>query len=132
MPATALRIKTLTAGFTVNDLQKSLKFYRDGLGFTVGHEYKDDKGVVKGCMLEAGGGSGIAISQDDFAKGRDRVKGVGVRLYIDTDQDIAALAATAKSAGIKLDEGPGPLPWGPTGFTVTDLDGYKLTIANPE
>ena len=55
-----------------------------------------------------------------------------VRLYLETDQDVAALARQAKAAGITLDTEPAPLPWGPMGFTVTDHDGFKLTIANPE
>jgi uncharacterized glyoxalase superfamily protein PhnB len=54
-----------------------------------------------------------------------------MRLYLETDQDIAALAKQAKTAGITLNDGPGPLPWGPIGFTVTDPDGFKMTISNP-
>lgn len=129
MPATALKIRRIMAGFTVNDLAKSITFYADGLGFSVGEEYKDGD-VVHGVMLDAGG-HGLGISQDDFAKGRDRKKGVGMRLYIETDQDIEAIAKQAKAAGITLNEGPGPLPWGPMGLTVTDPDGFKITIANP-
>ncbi|MFN2400773.1 MAG: VOC family protein [Gemmatimonadaceae bacterium] len=55
-----------------------------------------------------------------------------MRLYFETDQDVESLARQAKAAGITLDDGPAPLPWGPMGFTVTDPDGFKLTIANPE
>lgn len=130
MPTTALKLRSLSAGLTVANLKNSLKLYTDGLGFTVGHEYKDDNGNVKGVMLDAGG-TGFGISQDDYAKGRDRVKGLGTRLYLETDQDVTALAASAKAAGFKLDEGPGLMPWGPMGFSVTDPDGYKLTITNP-
>lgn len=111
-------------------MNKSLQFYRDGLGFKVSQEWKDN-GVLLGVMFDAGGVS-FGLSQDDFAKGRDRVKGVGLRFYFETTQDIKTLAEQAKSTGIKLDEGPAPLSWGPMGFTVTDPDGFKLTIANPE
>ena len=130
MPATALKISKIMAGFTVNDLAKSIKFYRDGLGFSVGEELKEGDNV-HGVMLDAGGHV-LGIIQDDFAKGRERVKGVGMRLYIETDQDIEAIAKQAKAAGITLDQGPGPLPWGPIGITVTDPDGFKISIANPE
>lgn len=84
-----------------------------------------------GVMLQSGPTS-VMLGQDDFAKGRDRVKGVGVRLYIQTDADVNALAARAKAAGLKLDSEPGDLGWGPIGFTLTDPDGYKLTIAAGE
>lgn len=129
MAATTLQVRTLVPTLTVNDLKKSIQFYRDGLGFLVSEEMKDE-GELKGVMIEAGGAS-LGLSQDDFGKGRDRVKGVGMRLYFQTDQDIEALAQQAKAAGITLDEGPGPLPWGPIGFTVTDPDGFRLTVTKP-
>jgi uncharacterized glyoxalase superfamily protein PhnB len=129
MTATALQARSLVPTFTVNDLNRSLKFYRDGLGFAVTEEMKED-GEIKGVMIEAGGVS-LGLAQDDFAKGRDRVKGVGMRLYLETGQDVETLARQAKAAGITLNDGPGPLPWGPIGFTVTDPDGFKMTISNP-
>ena len=129
MTTTALQIRSLVPTLTVNDLKKSLRFYRDGLGFAVTEEMKEE-GEVNGIMLQAGDVT-LGISQDDFAKGRDRVKGVGMRLYIETDQDVEALARQAKAAGIVLNDGPGPLPWGPIGFTVTDPDGFKMTISKP-
>lgn len=130
MPSTTLQVRTLAPSLTVNDLKKSIHFYTEGLGFAVDEEMKED-GEVLGVMLKAGEAS-LGISQDDFAKGRDRVKGIGMRLYIETDQDLNALARQAKTAGVTLDQEPGPLPWGPMGFTVTDPDGFKLTITNPE
>ena len=129
MPVTTLKARSLTPALTVNDLKRSLQFYRDGLGFKVIEEMNEEGGP-QGVMLDAGGAS-LGLSQDDFAKGRDRTKGVGMRLYLETDQDIEALAGQAKAAGIKLTDGPGPLPWGPVGFTVNDPDGFKLTISGP-
>jgi len=129
MSTTALRVRSLMPTLTVNDLKRSIQFYKDGLGFAVREEMKDG-GELQGVLLDAGG-AGLGLSQDDFGKGRDRVKGVGMRLYFETDQDLSALAGQAKAAGIKLNEGPAPLPWGPMGFTVTDPDGFKVTILNP-
>jgi uncharacterized glyoxalase superfamily protein PhnB len=120
---------SLAPTFTVSDLKRSVAFY-EGLGFTVSEEMKE-KGELQGVMLDAGGAH-LGLSQDDFAKGRDRVKGVGMRLYLETDEDVRALAQRAKAAGVKLESDPAPLPWGPMGFTVTDYDGFKLTIANRE
>ena len=128
MTTTALQARTLVPTLTVNDIRKSIQFY-EGLGFTVSEEMKEE-GEVQGVMLQAGDAV-LGISQDDFAKGRDRVKGVGMRLYLETDQDIETLASRAKEAGIKLENGPGPLPWGPIGFTVSDPDGFRLTVSKP-
>ena len=115
---------------TVNDVERSLHFYSKALGFKVTDEMKEN-GKLVGVMLEAGGAR-LGLSQDDFAKGRDRVKGVGMRLYLETEQDVTALAQQAKAAGITLESGPAPLSWGPMGFTVVDHDGFRLTISNPE
>ena len=131
MPTTVkLQAKGLVPSVTANDLAKSVRFYTEGLGFGVFEEWKED-GVLKGVMLEAGKAM-LGLSQDDFGKGKDRVKGIGTRLHIETEQDIEAIARQAKDAGFKLDSEPGPLPWGPIGFSITDPDGFKLTISKPE
>jgi len=125
---TALKARSLVPSLTANDLDRSIRFY-EGLGFTI-TDKMEEEGKVLGVMMDAGG-SALGISQDDFAKGKDRVKGVGMRLYLETEQDIEALANQAIQAGIRLDQGPSPLPWGPLGFTVTDPDGFRLTISKP-
>lgn len=113
---------------TANDLQASVRFYTEGLGFEVIQKDEAD-GVVRFAMLKAGEVQ-LGVGQDDFAKGRDREKGVGIRVWITTRQDIHALAARAKAAGIELDYEPEALPWGPMAFAVRDPDGFLLTIAN--
>jgi uncharacterized glyoxalase superfamily protein PhnB len=130
MTIASLRARSLAITLTANDLERSRHFYTQGLGFVVVDEEKVD-GKVRGVMLEAGDAK-LGLSQDDYAKGRNRVKGVGMGLYIETDQDLRALARQAKDAGIALESEPAPLPWGPMGFTVIDPDGFKLTIASPE
>ena len=125
---TALQARTLVPTLTADDLGRSIRFY-EGLGFAI-TERMEEEGTLRGVMMEAGGAT-LGVSQDDFAKGKARVKGVGMRLYLETEQDIEALANQAIQAGIRLDQGPAPLPWGPMGFTVTDPDGFKLTISKP-
>lgn len=124
---TALQAKQLSVGFTVNDLQQSLRFY-EGLGFGVEERWEED-GTLLGVMLRAGEAR-IGVSQDDWKKGRDRVKGVGMRMFIRTAQDIDPLAARAKAAGLSLDEEPHDTPWGTRAFGVTDPDGFKLTVTS--
>lgn len=126
---TTLQARNLSVALTANDLERSLRFYTDGLGFTIDQREESD-GKLQGVMLKAGD-AWLGLSQDDFAKGRDRVKGVGLSLYFETEQDIHMLAGRAKNAGIKLDREAGPLPWGPVGFSATDPDGFKITVTNP-
>jgi uncharacterized glyoxalase superfamily protein PhnB len=124
----ALRAKTIVPSVTVDDLQKSLKFY-EGLGFAVEDKWEQE-GVLLGVMLRAGEAS-LGLSQDDWKKGRDRVKGVGVRLYIETAQNIDETADRAKKAGLSLDMDPYDTPWKTRAFEVTDPSGFKLTISSP-
>ncbi|MFI5235034.1 MAG: VOC family protein [Gemmatimonadales bacterium] len=121
-----LRLSEITCSFTVNDLMKSRDWYRDVLGFVVAEEWKWE-GRVMGMRLQAGRSS-VMLGQDDFAKGRDRVKGVGARFYLNTTQDVDQIAARITARGQTLDAPPTDQEWGTRDFGVTDPDGFKLTI----
>lgn len=123
---TGLDATMVSPGITVDDLTKSITFY-EGLGFGIVERWEHE-GVLGGVMMK-GGQAMIALGQDDWKKGRDRVKGVGLRIWISTDQDIDELAARAQAAGIELDAGPHDLPWGSRAFEVTDPDGFRLTFS---
>ena len=122
----SLRLRSIMPVYTVNDIQKSLTWYRDGLGFYVAERWEEG-GKLNGVMLKAGSVS-FGLSQDDFSKGRDRVKGVGFRLYGESTQDIDALAARLKAVGGKIIEGPGD-KWESYSFTAKDPDGYRITLS---
>jgi uncharacterized glyoxalase superfamily protein PhnB len=68
------------------------------------------------------------LGQDDWKKGRDRAKGQGVRLYCETTQDVDALARQIRERGGKLDSEPADQPWGSRDFSLSDPDGFKITI----
>ena len=95
----ALQINGFVPSFTVDDLQKSMTFY-EALGFTV-EERWEDQGTLLGVMMRAGK-SQIGLSQDDWKKGRDRTKGIGMRLFMSTTQNVDEIAMRARSAGITL------------------------------
>jgi uncharacterized glyoxalase superfamily protein PhnB len=122
----SLRLRAIEPSFTVDDLERSIRFYTDALGFFVSERWEDG-GVLKGVMLKAGTCT-VGLSQDDWSKGRDRKKGVGMRIWCQTAQDIDALAARIKAAGVKLSEGPTTQPWGARSLSVHDPDGFHLTI----
>ena len=121
-----LRLRKLTPSYTTTDLQRSIAFYRDVLGFVVGDEWRQN-GTLEGCELHAGAVT-FMLQQDDFAKGRDRQKGLGTRLYCSTAQDIDRIAAEIKARGGMLDQEPQDMPWGARVFMITDPDGFKLTF----
>lgn len=122
----SLRLRSMAASFTVSDLQRSIAWYRDVLGFTVGERWEGG-GQLQGIQMKAGS-CDLMLNQDDFAKGRDRQKGVGCRLWVATVQDIDALAARIKATGWRLDREPSETPWGDRAFAVTDPDGFKFTF----
>lgn len=124
----ALRLRTFSASLTVDDLARSLDFYVKGLGFTVKERWEQD-GKLAGVMLVAGTCS-IGLAQDDWAKGRGRVKGVGVSFYAETGQSLDLIATLAREHGIKVD-GPKKAPWGQRLIEVVDPDGFKLSICWP-
>jgi catechol 2,3-dioxygenase-like lactoylglutathione lyase family enzyme len=70
---------------TADDVQKSIAFY-EALGFTV-EERWEENGTLLGVMLRAGK-TQIGLSQDDWKKGRDRKKGIGMRLFMTTPQNV--------------------------------------------
>jgi uncharacterized glyoxalase superfamily protein PhnB len=121
----ALQTTSITPSLTVDDLQKSIAFY-EALGFTV-EERWEEQGKLLGVMLRAGNNR-LGINQDDWKKGRDRKKGIGVRLFVGTKQNVDEIAARAKSAGIRLSAEPHDTEWKGRAFEVTDPTGYLLTI----
>jgi len=124
-----LRVRSVSAGLTVNDLQKSLAWYRDVAGFHVGELWKGPDGTVRGAEIMAGAAR-FFLGQDDWAKGRDRKKGEGLRLHLTTAQSVDEIAAGIKQRGGKLDSEPADMPWGTRAFALSDPDGFKLTISS--
>ena len=120
---------TLSSGapsYTVNDLEKSIAWYRDVLGLVVKDRWEHE-GKLMGVEMRAGGVT-FMLGQDDWKKGRDRVKGEGFRLFCSTTQDVDRLAAQIKARGGTLAQEPRDESWGARMFSVEDPDGYKLTI----
>lgn len=124
----SLRLRSAGPSFTVNDLQHSLVFYRDVLGFTVKERWEEN-GELRGVELVAGSVS-FWLGQDDWKKGRDRVKGQGFRIYCGTTQDVDAIADRVRAAGIALLEEPKDQPWGGRELAVVDPDGFTISIAS--
>lgn len=126
----SLALSSASPSYTVNDLEKSLAFYRDVLGFAVEQTW-DEGGKVTGVSLRAGGVS-FLIGQDDWKKGRNRSKGEGFRMFCMTDKNVDSIAKAIEQRGGKLDSGPRDQPWGVRDISVTDPDGFKITIAAPK
>jgi len=121
------RARTISAMLAVKDIQKSLAWYRDKMGFYVEQKYERG-GKLTGAALKAGDVR-ILISQDDGGTGWDRVKGAGFTLQFTTAQDIDALAEAIKSRGGWL-ESPPKQESGIRVMRLRDPDGFRLVISS--
>jgi lactoylglutathione lyase len=126
-PASGLTLRAAAPSLTVNDLDQSLAFYRDLLGFSVTDRWEQE-GKLMGVEISAGPVT-FMLGQDDWKKGRGRVKGEGFRLYCDTTQDVDQIAARIKARGGTLEQEPRDESWGARALAVVDPDGFKITIA---
>ena len=127
-----LRATTMGCSLTCKNVEASIRWYHDVLGFTVAHTFERD-GKVAGAAMSAGD-IRIILNQDDGKLGWDRIKGQGfyLQLNVEGPADVDAAAARIKSAGAGtlLDE-PADRPWGVRMFHVKDLDGFKLGVSTP-
>lgn len=123
-----LRLSLISPSLTVGDLDASLAFYRDIVGFHV-KQLWDHEGTVMGAELIAGTGH-LMIGQDDWKKGKDRKKGQGMRLFFTTTQEVDEVAAAIKSRGGTLESEPQDMPWGGRAFSMVDPDGFAFTISS--
>jgi uncharacterized glyoxalase superfamily protein PhnB len=120
---------TVSASLTVNDLEQSRAWYCDVAGFSVARNYERE-GKLMAVALKAGGVE-MLLTQDDGAKGTDRVKGEGFSLMFTTTQNIDDLANGIKSRGGTLATEPADTPWGARVFRLQDPNGFKLVISSP-
>jgi uncharacterized glyoxalase superfamily protein PhnB len=125
--AEALQSSGIGLAVTANDLDKSLAWYENVLGFSVAYPYERDGKRVGAAIVS--GNARISLNQDDGKKGLNRVKGQGCHFYFNTEQDVDAVAAHAKAAGADISEGPSDKPWGVRSFSTTDPDGFLITVS---
>ncbi len=115
----------ISPGFTAADAAATIQWYCDVLGFKVIERWEHE-GQFRGAQIGSGGVL-INIGQDDWKMGRDRVKGLGTRMYIETGLNIDKYAADIKARGGNLDQEPAD-GWGVRAFSISDPDGFKLTF----
>lgn len=127
----ALNATTLGGSLTCKDLDASIRFYRDAIGFAVAQTYEND-GKVAAAVVEAGD-CRLVLNQDDGKLGWDRIKGQGFYLQINVaaPADVDAAAARIKAAGGTLIDEPADRYWGVRMFQFRDLDGFKLGVSTP-
>lgn len=111
----------------MSKLGESVRWYRDVLGFAVEREFERDNALVA-VRLRAGSVA-LLLTQDNGAKGADRVRGEGLSLQFTTPQDVDEMAARVKAKGAILDTEPVDV-MGARVFRLRDPDGFRLVISS--
>jgi uncharacterized glyoxalase superfamily protein PhnB len=122
---------TLGCSITCKDVQASIRWYNEVLGFAVEQSYERE-GKLAGAVVSAGK-CRIVLNQDDGQLGWDRIKGQGFYLQIDVvgTEDVDSAAARIKATGWALISDPEDRPWGVRMFQFRDPDGFKLGVSTP-
>lgn len=119
---------SLQASVTAKDLQASLTWYTQVLGFDIDQKFERE-GVLRAVRIRAGSVA-LLLNQDDGKQGWERVKGQGLNLMITTAQNIDDIASRAKANGGTLESEPADMPWGARFFRLKDPDGILYTISS--
>ncbi len=128
---TAINATHLGCSITCKDIEASIRFYRDAIGFTVAQQMEREGKVVAAVVVA--GTCQLVLNQDDGKLGWDRIKGQGIYLQINVAaaSDVDATAERIKAAGGTLLSEPADRPWGVRMFQFNDLDGFKLGVSTP-
>jgi uncharacterized glyoxalase superfamily protein PhnB len=125
-----LQGESLEASLTVRDLDTSVAWYTEVLGFTI--DRKHERGGKPIAVSLRAGAVRILLTQDDGAKGLDRAKGGGFSLQITTPGSVDTLAARIERKGGTLDNAPTTAPWGVRFIRIKDPDGFRFTISTTQ
>ncbi|MFP4601206.1 MAG: VOC family protein [Persicimonas sp.] len=119
----------------VSDLERSVEFYRDRLGFGFSGYWDDatDEVVEDWDDVEEPGYAEVTVGEDsvglhpdpDFEPGRTRIK---ISFTVD---DVDAIYEAAVADGVVEATEPEDFPWGARMFTITDPDGHEIDFVQP-
>jgi hypothetical protein len=138
------QISVITLG--VDNLERSLAFYREGLGLPsqgiLGTEYHDGVSGAHGAIALFELQNGLMLSlypRTDLAKDANQKQGGGnppefsLGYLTKTKDEVDAIVKQAKAAGATITDEPRERPWGIYSGYFVDLDGHLWEIVwNPQ
>lgn len=115
----------------VADIARSVKFYSEVLGFESPYTMEGPDGEVMHGSVNLGDDMIMFGKIDPLNPHNAAPLGHGVALYttVDETKDIDALFAHAKGAGASVVQEPMDQFWGHRDWSVSDPDGYIVTIS---
>ena len=120
-------MKMLHTCYRVKDLEASLKFYKEALGFTEKkrRDFPEDKFSLVYLVLP-GSSHELELTYNHNHPGYDLGNGYS-HIAVSTD-DLEALHAKHKSAGYKITDLVGLPGTPPSYYFITDPDGYDIEV----
>jgi lactoylglutathione lyase len=132
--ATSVNVKQAVPFFGVTNMQASLRFYVEGLGFTMKHRWIPDRaedkpdGRIRWCWLQLG--EAAIMLQEFLPEWRPKeTLGTGTSICF-MCEDALALYREFKSRGIQTRQRPfvGNRLWV---VSLADPDGYRIDFESP-
>ena len=132
--ATGVNVKQAVPFFGVTDMQASLRFYIDGLGFTMKNKWiptaeeRNPEGKIRWCWLQLG--DAALMLQEFLPEHRPaQTLGTGTSVCF-MCEDALALYREFKARGVSIRKRPfvGNGLWV---VPVTDPDGYRIDFESP-
>lgn len=118
----------------VRSMEKSIKFYRDELGFQT-DEKGDNPGVVffktPGTKFELFPLASLAkdISEENTPKVANGFAGITLAYNVEQKEDVDKVIELARNAGAEIVKEPQDVFWGGYHAYFADLDGYYWEVA---
>ena len=124
-----MAVHDLRVALTAEDYERTLAFYRDGLGMPLMETWEETG--ARGAVLDAGRAT-LEVLSVPHAEMVDRIEvgepvGARVRLALEVD-DSAEIAKKLVAAGADLVGGPVVTPWAHQNVRLRDPDGMQLTL----
>lgn len=114
---------------TVNDVEASISFYQNMLGFRHDMSMADTDGKPVFAIVGLGAAVfGLGNDPENSSK-PPYAPGVQFMVYLPEDQNIDTYYAGVKAKGVTIDEELTDTYWGDRTFSIHDPNGYWLTFA---
>ncbi|MCP3765043.1 VOC family protein [Domibacillus sp. A3M-37] len=115
----------------VENIEKSIEFYRDVLEFNVSKEADKDYVPVEhgDVILGLGGMKNLPEQHPLKVNNHNQKNGLGIEIVLEVE-DINAFYSKIVSKGYPIETGLSKKPWGLEDFRLMDPDGYYLRITS--
>jgi len=117
----------LSPTLAARDMKETIEFYEKSLGFTRGMVFPDMNNPEY-VDLSKDGMILMFIQAEDLGVESEEKLGADVNFYMQIDGDIDEYYQELKNKSVRITVDIKDEPYGIRGFTVEDINGYKLTF----